>query len=84
MSHTNSMLRSQTPEPKISSGNQYNPPRFMEPQSSSHYSSQPTSCPYLEPDEPSSGKLKTFLSESFYKMCMHKRALSFRYSYQGT
>ena len=46
------------------------PPHFMEPQKSSHFSSQPTTCPYFEPAEPSPRKHTTFLWDSFYKMCV--------------
>ena len=45
-------------------------PTFYGTPSSTHFSSQPTTFPYLEPAEPSPRKRKTFLSDSFYKMCM--------------
>ena len=43
------------------------PPHFMEPQKSSHFSSQPTTCPYLEPAQPSPRKHTTSFQSHFVK-----------------
>jgi hypothetical protein len=49
----------------------------VEPQSSSHFLSQPTSCPYLEPAEPSPRKHTTFFQGHFVKdVCTSGRFLS--------
>jgi hypothetical protein len=60
------------------------PPHFTEPQVSSHFSTEPITCPYPEPEETIPSKETTFLSDSKTKnVCLLKRSLSFRHSYQG-
>jgi hypothetical protein len=82
MSQTNSMLRSPTPESKISSGNQYKPPRYMEHQDSSHFSTERTTRTYREPAEPSPRKHTIFFLTKFIKHA-YVQVATFRCWYQG-